>query len=176
SQIHRIAAPAVRGSYDSMDIAVVDANGWCGYPMDLTVDGDGNPHLCYFDDTGKMLRYAVRGATGWHRYMIEDGGNVGLDCSIAVDVSGVVSIAYYDEEVGALKVARGDASGMSEITDDDDDDDDDDDTGGDDDDVSDDDDDDAADDDADDDDNDDDDDDNDNDDDGGYNPGGGCGC
>jgi hypothetical protein len=112
------------GPWGDMQTEIFDGSDWCGHPLDLAVEGNGRPHVCYFSSTAQELRYGYRvGAEGWEIFVIDQGEGVGLDCSLAVAPDNTVTIAYYDETANALKVARG--AYAPPLGDDDDDDDDD---------------------------------------------------
>ncbi|MEN6355815.1 MAG: hypothetical protein ABFD83_01885 [Armatimonadota bacterium] len=77
----------------------------------LALDADGNPRIAYYDVTNTDLKYAYLKDGAW-KYSIVDGtsgadDNVGMYCSLALDVSGRPRIAYYDVTNGDLLYAQG---------------------------------------------------------------------
>ncbi len=101
------------------DTETVDNDGSVGTYASLAIDSDDRLHISYFDRSNGALRYAagtytpgasIRGAGNWAwdtRLLDDpDGEIVGQHTSIAVDGSGAVYIAYYDETNGNLKLAR----------------------------------------------------------------------
>jgi hypothetical protein len=70
-------------------------------------------HISYYDRTEGRLKYARRSGGAWTHHVVDEEGDAGRYTSIAVDGSGVPTIAYFrrrgvDDEVfvTALKVAR----------------------------------------------------------------------
>ncbi len=67
----------------------------------VAVDGDGNPHVCFYDYTSGYVMYASRTTAGWKLTQIErvadDDGSIGDGgrCFIAVDSSGDPYLCYY---------------------------------------------------------------------------------
>lgn len=70
------------------------ASGVGSYDVSLELDGDDNPHVTYFDDGSEELIYAAQ-ATGWQAEVVRSNvhGVFGF-ASLALDNSGVPSIAY----------------------------------------------------------------------------------
>jgi len=94
------------GTFNSMQNQQVDDRGWCGHPLDLAVEADGTAHVCYYSEAG-IMRHAYRRGGEWNYTIVTEIPGEGLDCSIAVDGDGLVTIAFYDIHNGYLKAARG---------------------------------------------------------------------
>lgn len=82
-----------------------------GYAVDMTVDNDGYPRICYRDATNGDLKY-VRCATSdcltRNVTAVDSIGDVGYGCSIAMSDDNKSVISYYDPGVsgGVVKVVR----------------------------------------------------------------------
>jgi hypothetical protein len=87
-----------------------------GLYVDLALDSSNTPHISYYDETNKDLRYAKRVGSGgdcgpsnsWKCVMIDGayGANVGKYTSIAIQAPGTPYISYYDETNQNLKMAK----------------------------------------------------------------------
>jgi hypothetical protein len=90
---------------------VVDNNdsGWTS----LALDSAGNPHISYYDNANRDLKYANWNGTSWTIETVDSAGDVGRDGSIVVDGSGNPHISYRDSTNGALKYAYHDGSGWN---------------------------------------------------------------
>jgi hypothetical protein len=72
----------------------------------LALDANGIPHISYYDETARDLRYAVQVPGGsWKIEIVDSQGDVGLHTSIAVDAEGHSHIGYYDLTNTNLKYA-----------------------------------------------------------------------
>lgn len=68
----------------------------------------GRLHVAYYDATHRDLKYARKDSAGpWVRKVLDVENDVGSHPSIAIDVWGVVHIAYRDETNQRLKIADG---------------------------------------------------------------------
>jgi uncharacterized repeat protein (TIGR01451 family) len=70
------------------------------------VDGDGYPHISYYEGYNGDLRYAYQDDSGWHIETVDSAGDVGRYTSIALDGSGYPHISFYDATRGGLKYAH----------------------------------------------------------------------
>jgi len=86
---------------------VVDPGWSIGLYPDMVLDAKGMPHISYYDEVNKILKYAHFDGKTWEVQVVDTGG-VGKYSSIAVDSSsGLVHISYWDETNAALKYAIG---------------------------------------------------------------------
>ena len=83
----------------------VDAPGSYGGPPSVAVDGEGRPHIAYYDMNKKVLVHAMKGASGWTLETVDASADVGRDASMALDAQGRPHIAYRDETNKDLKYA-----------------------------------------------------------------------
>ena len=82
-----------------------------GQYASLVLDGNGYPHISYYDELDSNLKYAYRDATGWHVETV-DTDHVGQHhTSLALDASGYPHIGYYCGSTSDLKYAYLDAYG-----------------------------------------------------------------
>ncbi|MCW3999804.1 MAG: hypothetical protein NWE93_06160 [Candidatus Bathyarchaeota archaeon] len=66
-----------------------------GQYSSLAMDKNGTAYIAYYDATNRQLKYAKSTPTGWNIQVV-DSGNVGADCSVAVDNLGNVHFTYTD--------------------------------------------------------------------------------
>ena len=74
----------------------------------LALDGQGNPHISYYDGTFGTLLYASKSSSGtWTSETADAGGSdfVGLHTSLKVDAAGNPHISYYDSTAADLRYA-----------------------------------------------------------------------
>ena len=92
-------------------IETVDSEGWVGEYTSLALDGDGYPHISYYDWSNVDLKYTYQDTSGWHIETVDSEGWVGEYTSLALDGGGYPHISYYDYTNKALKYAYQDAGG-----------------------------------------------------------------
>jgi hypothetical protein len=109
------------GEWDNKDkpnwtITPVDANPSIGYYPALALDGQGNPHISYYDQGNGRLMYASLDGSTWKTEVVDSQGDVGKYSAIAVNSQGTIFIAYYDASGKALKSAVQTSSGWDVTT------------------------------------------------------------
>ncbi len=88
---------------------VVDEGPGVGAYCDLTYDVKGRPHISYYDEENKALKYAMFCGEGWKKMTItgnQPDTDAGRYSSIAVGSDGTAYISFYDADRGALKLAK----------------------------------------------------------------------
>jgi hypothetical protein len=99
-------APAVLNGHPDPDMDGDDVGLYSWLALDLL----DRPHVAYFDRTNGRLKYAMRSGEGWEVVTVprrnDNDHVVGRSCSLALDSDGLPHIAFLDETIGALKVAR----------------------------------------------------------------------
>jgi hypothetical protein len=71
----------------------------------LKLDGEGNPHIAYYDCWGGALKYVRHTGSDWSMKLVDDEVNVGDYASLALDEAGNPHIAYFDVVEEDLKYA-----------------------------------------------------------------------
>jgi len=87
----------------------VDDSPGVGQYASLDIDGNGFPHISYYDSANYDLKYAYQDNSRWHVQTIDSEGNFGRYTSLALDESGYPHISYQGE--GILKYAYLDTLG-----------------------------------------------------------------
>lgn len=83
-----------------------DKPGSVGKFSSLDLDGAYRPHIAYYDETNRRLRYARWDGASWRVQTVDGAGNVGKFCSLALDSGDRAHISYFDVSNRALKYAR----------------------------------------------------------------------
>lgn len=86
----------------------VDATDLVGIYNSLEVGGDGRVHVAYYDSTNDDLKYATCAvdcaqSANWQSAAVDQGGDVGVASSLALDADGSVLATYYDATNDDLK-------------------------------------------------------------------------
>jgi hypothetical protein len=89
-------------------VDTLDSSAPTGEYTSLAIDPtDNSRHLCYYDAANGNLMYAEWNVgPGWTFYVMDDLGDVGVTCSIALAPGNKVAISYYDYARGDLKFAH----------------------------------------------------------------------
>ncbi|MBN1425229.1 hypothetical protein JXA88_11805 [Candidatus Fermentibacteria bacterium] len=72
----------------------------------LAVDGEGLPHVAYYNADWGILEYAYKDGAGWNRRFIDQSLSVGRYASLCLDATERPHIAYYDGTNLDLKYAH----------------------------------------------------------------------
>lgn len=96
--------------YDDMDLdfsenwetVTVDDSGWVGIDPMIAVDSDNNPHIAYYDQGNRDLKYAYFNGASWVAETVDSDGDVGEEPGIDVDSNGIPHISYQDHTNSAL--------------------------------------------------------------------------
>lgn len=79
----------------------------------IALDSKDRPHVVWFDDSGKDLKYAVKDAGTWEISTVDSEGDVGRYPSLILDKQDNPAISYFEklsETEGYIKFARWDGS------------------------------------------------------------------
>lgn len=85
---------------------IVDEDGWVGIDNDIAVDGNNNPHISYYDQGNRDLKYATKVNDEWQNETVDSKDDVGEAGGIALDKDGNPHISYIDATNGHCKYAR----------------------------------------------------------------------
>lgn len=87
------------------EVTPVDISGQVDRGASLALDGNGSPHIAFYDPVDHVLKYARLADEGWLTEVVtpDDGS---ADFSLALDASGTPSIAYSNDSGGLLKLAQ----------------------------------------------------------------------
>lgn len=84
----------------------VDTVGDVGKYSSLKLDSTYRPHIAYFDQTNRDLKYARWDGTQWQIAKVDRMGVAGKWCSLALDSGDRPHISYYHQTEKALKYAH----------------------------------------------------------------------
>ena len=65
------------------------------FGTDIALDSQDTPHVVWFDDSNKDLKYAVRNGGSWEISTVDSPGDVGRFPSLAINGNDVPSISYF---------------------------------------------------------------------------------
>jgi hypothetical protein len=88
-------------------LAAVDVTAGVGAWCDVAVNGTGDAYVSYYDATNGALKLARRIAA-WETETVADGAAIGQFTSLGIDSGDTVYISFFNEDLRALQVARGD--------------------------------------------------------------------
>jgi hypothetical protein len=74
---------------------VLSSTNATGFYSSVALDGQGNPHISFYDATAMSLNYVVRTSEGWRTSIVDDDGIAGHRSSIALDANGIPHISYF---------------------------------------------------------------------------------
>lgn len=100
---------------DSLNVLLQKGEGWglgridgkiqTGGYINLQVDENNAPHVCFYDFTRKELHYAFREAGKWALETVDNTGDVGQYARMVLAPGNSPIITYYDATRGDLKFA-----------------------------------------------------------------------
>lgn len=84
---------------------IVDDGGWVGIDANIAVDKNNIPHISYYDQGNRDLKYATKLAGSWQAQTLDSEGDVGEESGIVIDSQGNPHISYVDATNGGVKYA-----------------------------------------------------------------------
>jgi hypothetical protein len=94
-------APGVSGAFSKTGVDTANVTGWHG---NMVLDGNGKPHIGYYDMSTGTLRYAEKTSGSWRTLTVPEPSVTQARITIGVDGSGIQRIGY--ESLGSIKIAR----------------------------------------------------------------------
>jgi hypothetical protein len=82
---------------DGWNIETIDTQGNVGKYTSIAVDGDNEPHICYYDETNMDLKYAYKIGSNWFVEIVESEDHCGWASSkhsLALDSNGNPHVVY----------------------------------------------------------------------------------
>jgi len=87
------------------NITKVDSAGEVGDHTSIALDSGDRPHISYYDEGNRDLKYAYYDGVNWVKETVDSTGNVGRDTAIALDSGDRPHISYSDGGNRDLKYA-----------------------------------------------------------------------
>lgn len=84
-------------------VEIADSSGKVGKYTSLALDKEGNPHVSYFDESNRKLKYAYKKDDKWHREIADKGGT---HTSLALDANGRPYITHIDNFALIVRLAH----------------------------------------------------------------------
>ena len=116
--------PSQFGSQSGVEYATFDGESWSveevgsgpvpyEFGTGIALDSQNRPHVVWFDDSAKDLKYAIKDGGVWNISTVDAEGDVGRFPSLALDGQGNAVISYYEKtgtDKGSIKLARWDGT------------------------------------------------------------------
>lgn len=80
-----------------------------GNGTSIALDGLDRPHITYYNDQTRDLKYAEKNTVSWKIETVDQAGDVGRFSSLVLDAGGQAHMAYYqhlEEGIGLIKYAE----------------------------------------------------------------------
>jgi hypothetical protein len=103
-------------SFAGWQIETVDSEGDLGRSSSIALDSSDHPHISYYDNTSRILKYASFDGSNWEVSIVDSSVDAGWNNSIALDGNDIPYIAYYDNTNHYLKCAYLDGSNWNITT------------------------------------------------------------
>ena len=92
-------------AYAEWQTELVDSAGDVGRSSCIVLGSDGYPHISYYKNDTKDLKYARKTVSGWDPLTLDVSGDVGLISSMCLRAGQYPYIAYIDLNTNVLKMA-----------------------------------------------------------------------